>query len=111
MGDALYLMGSSIIASNIHYYDPRQIKAGKGGFKTRKTIDEVKIGDIVVMLGGDHVEIVTKLVNYIFADKGFCSRGAGRPWENETGTEKCDVNFKFDENRELGNFENSFHYL
>jgi len=110
VGDALYLAGRNIMASNRHYYDPRQIKSGNG-FKTRKTIDEVKIGDIVVMHGGSHVEIVTKFIDYKFADKGFCSRGAGRGNQGELGIEKCDVNFQFDEDRELKNFKNSFHYL
>lgn len=113
IGDALYLTGRNIMAGNRHYYDPRQIKFGSGGFKTRKTIDEVKMGDIVVMHGGSHVEIVTKIVNYMIADKGFCSRGAGRSYQGEMGIEKCDSNniFTGNEDRELKNFKNSFHYL
>jgi hypothetical protein len=63
------------------------------------------------MHGGSHVEIVTKFVNYKIADKGFCSRGAGRGFQSDMGIEKCDVNFQFDEDRELKNFKNSFHYL
>lgn len=112
VGDAIYLATKkSVVASNQHYYDPRQIKAGSGQFKERNSIEEVQVGDIVVMLGGRHVEIITRLKDYWFADKGFCSYGAGRGNSAEIGIEKCDVNFKFDENRELNNAENSFHYL
>ncbi len=112
VGDALFYAGKNIMASNRHYYDPRQIKSGNG-FKTRKTIDEVKIGDIVVMLGDRHVEIVTKIIEYKIFDKGFCSRGAGRPFQSDIGTEKCDSNniFTGNEDRELENKKNSFHYL
>lgn len=113
IGDAIFLAhGKSITGGNGHYYDPRQIKSGNGPFKARKTIDEVKIGDIVVMHGGSHVEIVTKFKNYLIADKGFCSYGAGRGSEGQMGTEKCDSSDIFgSEDREIKNTKNTYHYL
>jgi hypothetical protein len=100
------------MAGNGHYYSPSQIKLGNGPFVPRKSAKDAKIGDIVVMLGAHHVEIVTRLKNYSRADKGFCSRGAGRPFQKELGTEKCDESyFIFDEDRELGNSKNTFYHL
>ena len=112
VGDAIYLaQQKSVTADNGHYYDPRQIKSGKGPFKERKTIEDVKIGDIVVMHGGSHVEIITRFKDYLIADKGFCSCGAGRGSESQMGTEKCDSGTTFDEDRELEYKRNSYHYF
>ncbi len=114
VGDAIFLAyGRMVNAINVngHYYDPNQIRSCIGPFKKRSKIEDVKLGDIVVMLDGHHVEIITKIQNYTFADKGFCSCGAGRAYEDEMGTEKCDSSFTLSETRELENYQNTFYYI
>lgn len=112
VGDAIYMAtGKKFTAGNGHYFDPQQIKAGASSLRKRKKVDEIKAGDIVVMSGGAHVEIVTKLKDYIIADKGFCSIGGGRSFSSQMGTEKCDNYYDLTESRELKNIRNTFFYL
>ena len=40
-----------------HYYSAKRMKTV---FETRKSVDDVVVGNVVVMLGGKHVEIVSK---------------------------------------------------
>jgi hypothetical protein len=111
VGDAIYLyLKKSITNTNKHYYDPQQIQNGQSSFKSIK-VEKVKRGTIVLMLSGIHMEIITSLKDYWFADKGFCSIGAGRGLKSETGIIKCDSGITSDENRELNNPNNQYYSL
>jgi hypothetical protein len=110
VGDVIYLAkGRSVVAGNNHYYTPSQIKIGVGPFIPRKSFKDAQVGDIVVMLDGEHVEIVTKFTDSFFLGKGFCSRGGGRGSRDEMGKEKCE---EFLNNyRDSDNSSNKFYHL
>lgn len=111
VGDSIYLyLKKSITNTNKHYFDPKQIQDGQSPFKPIKA-EEAKRGTIVLMLSGIHMEIITSLKDYWFADKGFCSIGAGRGIKSETGTIKCDSSTSSDENRHLNNPQNNYYSL
>ncbi|MCQ4140628.1 hypothetical protein [Chryseobacterium sp. EO14] len=114
VGDAIYLSnGKSFTSGNNHYYDPRQIYAGKSFLNKRSNYKDIKAGDIVVF-GTHHVEIITEIKKFWLADDGFCSIGAGRGRSYEEregdGKIKCDSFFSFG-TRELENKDNSYFYL
>lgn len=110
VGDSIYLWKKrSVMSENRHYYDPSSIKAGKGPF-IKLTAKNAKRGAIVVF-GDSHTEIITSLKTYMFADKGFCSIGAGRGNRSETGIIKCDSSLTPFETREIEASNNSYYTL
>jgi hypothetical protein len=110
VGDSIYLWKKiSVVNENRHYYEPSSIKAGKGPFVNLST-DNAKRGAIVVF-GDSHTEVITSTITYLFADKGFCSIGAGRGNRNSTGTIRCDNSLTPFESREIEDPNNSYYTL
>jgi len=110
VGEALYMLGKRCLNTEKKYYSAQEIRRNNPNFTPVK-LKDVERGNIVSMLGGAHVEIVTnvvrkelkkklKLIEYYEGE--FCSQGAGRS-DGGNGEERCSFG-----GRELHNSENIF---
>jgi hypothetical protein len=110
VGDAIYLWNKkAILNSRRHYYGPKDIF---NGLKEFKKIDAKDVSPgCVVVFGSTHVEIITEMKKYSYADTGFCSIGAGRGSRDETGMVKCDTSLTIFGRRELEDPNNSYYHV
>jgi len=103
VGDAAYIWKKlNLVNNNNHYVDPKEIIDNNKGYFIEIEDKLVTRGTIYASEGG-HTEIITEV-------KGneFCSIGAGRGTEAETGLKKCE--WDYDDKKRLLS-EEKYHYF
>jgi hypothetical protein len=109
VGEAIFGAGKNTITNG--RYPAAALIHENGASYTKVNPENAQRGTIVTMLNGHHVEIITQIKDHTFADKGFCSIGAGRGLVEQTCVEKCDTAFTVEDTREIDNAENAFHRI